>query len=203
MKHPLLATLALLTACAGAGTGGDPGADTGGAGAGGSGSAAIDVDRSGGGGGGAGVGGTTTTIGGTMTAGMGGVNGGGGANASSGTGASAGGAATGGMGGMGGMLAPTPGGGGGSPSVAAGAATYPNAAALPELCAKYCTCMGGGKCKGNLPADCMNTCMQKGTTWHLSCRIDKCMVAQTDYQDQIIGDCLAAIGVNACFNMGE
>ena len=71
---------------------------------------------------------------------------------------------------------------------------------LAALCQSYCSCMSKGACSGRLAGDCMGTCMKDGNTWALACRTDKCQIAQSDYKDQINGDCLASIGVNACFN---
>jgi hypothetical protein len=75
---------------------------------------------------------------------------------------------------------------------------------LPALCGRYCDCMANhneSDCKSRTPANCMNTCMQQGHNWDLTCRIDKCVKAKTDYKDQIRGDCLAAVGDQACFNI--
>jgi hypothetical protein len=75
---------------------------------------------------------------------------------------------------------------------------------LPAQCQRYCDCMSGhsqSDCKSRTPANCMNTCMQQGRNWDLSCRIDKCVKAKTDYKDQILGDCKAAIGDQACFDI--
>jgi hypothetical protein len=71
---------------------------------------------------------------------------------------------------------------------------------LAAQCQRYCTCMSKGACSGRLGGDCMSTCMKEGSSWALGCRTDKCQIAQSDYRDQITGDCLASIGVNACFD---
>jgi hypothetical protein len=95
--------------------------------------------------------------------------------------------------------APGPSGGAGG-SLAAAAGGSGGQTDLGDACTKYCACMSGGKCKARLPADCMSACTTAGPTWALACRLEKCMTAQHDYQDQVTGDCLAAIGVNACFD---
>jgi hypothetical protein len=71
---------------------------------------------------------------------------------------------------------------------------------LAQLCQSYCGCMSKGACTSRQPTDCMATCLRDGNGWALGCRIDKCEVAQSDYRDQITGDCLAAVGVNACLD---
>jgi hypothetical protein len=71
---------------------------------------------------------------------------------------------------------------------------------LDQLCDSYCKCMGSGRCSNRHPGDCLNTCKRDGGKWALACRIDKCRIAQTDYVDQIDGDCSAAVGVHACWN---
>jgi hypothetical protein len=75
---------------------------------------------------------------------------------------------------------------------------------LPAQCQRYCDCMSNhsqSDCKSRTPANCTNTCMQQGRNWDISCRIDKCVKAKTDYKDQILGDCKAAIGDQACFDI--
>lgn len=75
---------------------------------------------------------------------------------------------------------------------------------LATLCQRYCDCMSNhnqARCKSRTPANCMSTCMQQGRNWDITCRIDKCVKARTDYMDQIEGDCKAAIGDQACFDI--
>ncbi len=71
---------------------------------------------------------------------------------------------------------------------------------LDQLCDTYCKCMGSGRCSSRNPSDCLNTCKRDGNKWALACRADKCRIAQTDYVDQIDGDCSAAVGIHACWN---
>ena len=95
---------------------------------------------------------------------------------------------------------PAPG-AGPTPFTGGGAGTAPTGPTdVASLCQRYCSCMSKGACSGSLNGDCMGTCMKDGSTWSLACRLDKCEIAQRDYRDQISGDCLASIGVNACFN---
>ena len=84
-----------------------------------------------------------------------------------------------------------------------GGSPMPSGSELADRCGKYCDCMANhnkSQCKERTPPDCLNTCLREGQNWNLGCRLDKCRVAMTDYQDQITGDCLAAVGVNACFD---
>lgn len=43
--------------------------------------------------------------------------------------------------------------------------------------------------------------MQQARNWGLTCHIDKCVKARTDYRDQIAGDCRASVGEQACFDV--
>ena len=51
------------------------------------------------------------------------------------------------------------------------------------------------------PSNCMSTCTSKGDTWDLCCRLDKCLTHKCDYEDQLPGDCKAAVGIQACFDL--
>jgi hypothetical protein len=192
----------------------DPATNASGGGGGGSGGTG---GRSGGSGGGGGTdlpGGSGGNVGGS---GGGGGDGGGGVASGNGGGGASGGAGGGASGGAGGGAS----GGGGSGSGGHGptdAATGDRQAGsaggsggsggtandVPALCQRYCDCMSNhsqGDCKSRTPANCMATCMQQGRNWDLTCRIDKCVKARTDYKDQILGDCKAAIGDQACFDI--
>jgi hypothetical protein len=97
--------------------------------------------------------------------------------------------------GTGGMPSP-PAGAGGSPSTQ----PAPPPKDLAAACNDYCTCMLGGRCKPDAPADCLATCMKDGAKWAIACRLDKCKTAENDYHDQYAGDCWAAIGRNGCLD---
>ena len=75
---------------------------------------------------------------------------------------------------------------------------------VAAMCDRYCDCMANhnqSPCKTRTPANCVSTCNAQSKVWDLQCRIDKCIKARDDYRDQIEGDCKAAIGDQACFDV--
>jgi hypothetical protein len=77
---------------------------------------------------------------------------------------------------------------------------YQSGPGLAQNCNAYCQCMTT-ECAAMQPANCVATCMAMGTKWDLCCRLDKCLTHKCDYKDQLIGDCKAAVGIQACFDM--
>ncbi len=78
-------------------------------------------------------------------------------------------------------------------------APYSVGGTIDDLCKAYCDCMMG-PCSSYMPSDCVNTCKSKANSWDLCCRIKMCKTRPCDYMDQFIGDCKAAVGIQACLD---
>jgi len=147
---------------------------------------------------------TSAATGGAATGGAGGAAGSGGTHG--GAGSDAGAIAGGGKGGTGGSV-----GAAGAPPRDGGARVckggmtgmcpppYSAAGAVGDICKAYCDCMSA-QCPDTAPANCLATCQTQIDKWDICCRINKCLTRPCDYKDQFIGDCKAAVGIQACLD---
>jgi hypothetical protein len=78
---------------------------------------------------------------------------------------------------------------------------YAASGTIDDICKTYCDCMTA-HCPDTLPASCAATCKSQIDKWDICCRINKCLTRPCDYKDQFIGDCKAAVGVQACLDRG-